>query len=272
VKSNIIDFGDIGTGKSRAIRTLLSEYPDETGKIHKGAGLKVHLLACEPGWEATNGDLTCDLGFHVHQVLPANPSWKVKIAWLEKISNMSAEDVKKMPIPSSIRNGYRQFMELHVACLNFTCHRCGEDLGGTDDWGEDIAFVNDGLTGITKMATHNAVGPKPTLTWPEIDLVAHSIEDYVNKCCAAKCTYLLIAHWDRVVNQIEGGTEITINTIGNKLAPRLLLDTFDEIILSERSGNIYTWNLADDKVRQKARRLEYKAGLRPDFSQIFRDT
>lgn len=269
MKSNIINFGDIGTGKSRATRTLLAEYPDETGKIHKGAGLKVHFLACEPGWEATNGDLTCEMGFHVHQVLPANPSWKVKMEWLEKTSNMSAEEIKKLDLPVSVRNGYRQFMDLHVACIKFKCMRCDEEFGCVDDWGEDIAFVNDGLTGITTMATQFAVGPKPTLSWPEIDRVGHSIEDYVKKCCALKCTYVLVAHWDRGANQVEGGSEITIHTIGQKLAPRLLMDTFDEIILSVRNVNTYTWNLADDKVRQKARRLEYKAGLRPDYAQIF---
>jgi hypothetical protein len=270
LKANIINFGDIGTGKSYANRTLLAEYPDKEGKIHKGAGLKVYNLACEPGWSATNGDLTCEMGFHVHQVLPANPSWQVKIAWLEKISNMSAEDIKKMSIPDSIRKGYRQFMDLHVTCSKFICDRCGEDLGNSEDWGEDIAYVNDGLTGITTMAGQYAVGPKPTLTWPEIDQIGHMIEDYVKKCCALKCTYILVAHWDRAPNQVEGGSEITIHTIGQKLAPRLLLDTFDEIILSERNGpSTYTWNLADDKVRQKARRLEYKAGLRPDYAQIF---
>lgn len=270
MKANIVELGPIGTGKTYAVRTLLAEYPDGFGKIHKGAGLNVHLLACEPGWEATNGDLTCEMGFHVHQVLPANPDWDVSLRWLVKISNMSAEEIKKMPIPASIRTGYHQFMDLYKACIKFECVRCGKDFGSVDDWGEDIALVADGLTGISKMAIHFTVGPKPTLTWPEVDAAQHHVEGFINKCVSLRCTFLLIAHWAREPGQVEGGTNITVHTIGQKLASRLLLDTFDEIILAERNGNTYTWNLADERVDQKARRLEYKAGLRPDFSQIFR--
>ncbi len=210
------------------------------------------------------------MNFHVAEVLPANPEWKVNIAWLEKISNMGSEEIKKMNIPSSIRNGYHQFMDLYKTCVTFKCVRCGEDLGCVDDWDDSVAFVNDGLTGISKMASHFAVGPKPTLTWGEIDAAQHHVEGYVNKCCALSCTYVLIAHWAREPSQVEGGTSITVHTIGQKLAGRILLDTFDEIILAERNGNTYTWNLNDDRVDQKARRLPYKAGLQPDFSQIFR--
>ncbi len=270
MKTNTINFGDIGVGKSWCTRTLLRNYPDEAGNIREGAGLDVYFHACEPGWEATNGDLTCEMGFHVHQTLPANPPWDVRIAWLDKISNMSADEIKAMKLPNSIRLGYRQFMDLHVASVNFTCIRCEKDLGCIDDWSENVAYINDGLTGITKMARHFAVGPKPTLTWPEIDIVGQLIEDYVDKCCASKCSYVLIAHWAREPKQVEGGTEITVHTIGQKLAPRLLYDTFDEIILSERNGNVYTWNLADNRVRQKVRRLEYKSGLPQDFRQVFR--
>lgn len=262
--------GPIGTGKSRVARTLLKEYPDENGKMHKGAGFEnVNLLACEPGWQATNGDLTCEMGFHVAEVLPANPDWTVGLRWLEKISNMSAEEIKKMPIPASIRTGYHQFMDLYKTCVSFVCMRCGKELGSVDDWGQDTALITDGLTGISKMAIHFTVGPKPTLTWPEVDAAQHHVEGFINKCVALKCTYVLIAHWAREPGQVEGGTNITVHTIGQKLASRLLLDTFDEVILAERNGNTYTWNLADDRVDQKARRLEYKAGLRPDFSQIF---
>jgi hypothetical protein len=270
MKTNTVILGPIGTGKSFAKRTLLAEYPDVNGKIQKGAGLRVMDLACEPGWKATSGDLTCEMGYHVCEVLPANPSWQVNLAWLDKISNMSADSIKKMDIPSSIRSGYRQFMDLYKACINFICINCNENFGCVDDWGEDTALCSDGLTGISKMAVQFTVGPKPTLSWPEIDAAQHHAEGFINKCVSLRCSYVLIAHWAREPGQVEGGTNITVHTIGQKLASRLLLDTFDEVILAERnSANMYTWNLADERVDQKARRLPYKAGLRPDFTQIF---
>jgi hypothetical protein len=270
MKSNIAIIGDIGVGKSHVTRTLLAEYPDWEGKVRKGAGLKnVFQVSCEPGWAATNGDLTCEMGFHVHEVLPANPSWRTMEAWLEKISNMSTEAIKKMELPASIRSGYRQFMDLYTACQAFTCIRCKKEFGCIDDYGEDTAFVNDGLTGISRMAAQFTVGPKPTLTWGETDSAQHHVEDYVHKCVALSCTYILVAHWAKEPNQVESGLSITVNTIGQKLAGRIVLDTFDEIILAERNGNTYTWNMNDERVVQKARRLPYKAGLKPDYSQIF---
>src|SRR6266404_1136438 len=104
MKTNTIVIGPVDTGKTYSTRTLLAEYPDKNGKIHKGAGLKVHSLANEPGWEATNGDLTCDMGFHVNQVLPANPDWEVSLKWLESISGMSAADIEKKTLGASIMN------------------------------------------------------------------------------------------------------------------------------------------------------------------------
>lgn len=270
MKANVVVFGPIGAGKSFSERTLLPEYPDVNGKIKKGAGVGVRLLACDPGWQATNGDLTCEMDFHVHEVLPANPSWSDRIKWLEKIQDKDGgEDIKKMGVPGNIRSAYRQFMDLHVACINFICDVCGKEFGCVEDWKDDVAFVNDGLSGITKMAKHFTVGPKPALTWPDIDAAGHNIEDYIDKCVSLKCTYVLIAHWDREPDKIEGGTTIMLDTIGNKLAPRLI-KVFDEIVLAKRANNKYSWDMADDKVEQKARRLEYKSGLEPDFSQIFR--
>ncbi len=271
MKCNAVVFGPIGSGKSYCIRTLLKEYPDEYGKMHKGAGLNVLSIACEAGWEATNGDLSCEIGYHVCQVLPATPTWEQMIDWIDRTNTMNSEAVKTMTIPGSIKNGYMQWMDLLKACINFKCDRCGTEFGPLDNLDDNYAVVTDGLTGITKMATDVIVGPKPSLTWPDIDRVGHIIEDFVGKFVSFKASYVLIAHWAREPKQVEGGSNITIHTIGQKLAPRLLLDTFDEVILAEREGTKYTWNMAaGDGVDQKARRLEYKAGLPPDFSQIFR--
>jgi hypothetical protein len=270
MKSNIAIFGAVATGKSWVLRTLLPEYPDERGKIRRGAGLEVRLLACDPGWDATNGDLTCEMGFHVREVLPANPSWKARRDWLEKISDLSGEQIKQKAVPASIWKDYKQFMDLEVVCSRYICQRCEKDFGNNEDWDDNVAFVEDGLSGITMMAKHFAAGPKQSLTWPDIDAAGGHIEGHIYKCVSLKCSYILIAHWDREPDKIEGGTSIMFDTIGNKLAPRLL-KPFDEIILAERERDPtrYYWNLARKDVEQKTRRLEYKSGLVPDFSQIF---
>src|SRR6266550_9337876 len=101
MKANIITFGPIGSGKSYGIRTLLAEYPDREKRNHKGAGLKVLFHACEPGWEATNGDLTCEMGFHVHETLPADPDFETSLRWLDSIQGISTEDLIRKSLPGS---------------------------------------------------------------------------------------------------------------------------------------------------------------------------
>jgi len=213
--------GDIGRGKSYSVRTLLKSYPDENGKLREGVGLDVYCLACEPGWSDTNGDLTCEMGFHVAEVLPANPSFDTMKKWLERIQDLDAEQIKKLGVPGSIRKDYRQFMSLYVTSIEFICIRCKKNFGCAEDWDENIAFVNDGLTGISKMAIDFTVGPKNALTWPEYDESQGKVKDWVDKCVSLKCSYILIAHWDREPDQVEGGSTITLHTIGNKLAPKL---------------------------------------------------
>jgi hypothetical protein len=270
MKSNIAIFGPVGSGKTWSLRTLLPEYPNIDGKIRKGAGLQVREIACDPGWSDTNGDLTCEMGFHVKEVLPANPSWKARREWLESISDLSGEEIKKKNVKPSIWKDYKQFMDLEATSAHFVCDRCGTDFGNNEDWDDNVAFVEDGLSGITKMAKHFAAGPKQALTWPDIDAAGGHIEGHIDKCVSLKCSYILISHWDKEPDKIEGGTTITGDTVGNNLAPRLF-KPFSEIILAERElePTRYYWNLARKDVELKTRRLTYRAGLQPDFSQIF---
>ncbi len=276
MKTNTLIFGPIGAGKSYSTRTLLAEYPDHEGKVRKGVGQTVLFHACEPGWEAVNGDLACDMGFHIQETLPADPDYATSLQWLETIQGIGTDDLIRKSMPGSILRDYRQFMDLYRTAINFTCMRCEQEFGNLENLDKDCntTYVNDGLTGISKMAVQFIAGPKPNMSLPEYGRAQHHVEGWVNKQCTLNCSYVLIAHWAREPDPVEGGTNITIHTVGQKLAPRLLLDTFDEVILAERKGHppVYTWNLADDRVDQKGRRLEYRAGLRPDFTQIFRNS
>src|SRR6266566_362007 len=271
MKTNALVTGPIGSGKGWCCRTLLAEYPDADGRIRKGAGLSnVLLSATEPGWEATNGDLTCQMGWHVSQNLPARDSIEEHVKWLEEIETREAEDIQKYKVSSEIRRKYSSsYINLFKQITHFECERCGRDFGDVRLLGEDSAFISDGLTGLTKIGWHFTVGPKPSLTWPQTDTAQHHILNYLETIYGLRCSTVLVAHWSREPREVEGGSIITVDTVGQKLAPKIVRVP-DEIILAVRTENTYTWDLNNPRIDQKARRLPYRNGLEPTFAQIFR--
>jgi hypothetical protein len=119
------------------------------------------------------------------------------------------------------------------------------------------------------MAVHFTVGPKPQLSWPEYDRAQNYLRSYLKKCVALPCTYVLTAHQAREQSEVAGGTILTVDTIGVKLAPKLL-KMFDEIIVTSRSGNKYAWSTDTPGIDLKSRRLPYANNIEPDFAQMWR--
>jgi hypothetical protein len=281
MKSNVILVGPIGTGKDWCCRTLLKEYPDENGRMRRGAGKTVMMLANEPGWDETNGDLTCDMGFHVHQHLPYEAPLDQYLEWLEYIAGRSAADVKEMKLPQAIKLPFAQpWMGMYRVVNGFICDRCKENFGPVTAWDKEgnfigwddsYALMQDGLTGISDMACHYTAGPKPSMSYPEYEAAQTIIRNWIGLCTSFRATYVLIAHMAREPDEVEGGTKITVDTVGKKLAPRVV-KPFGEIIVCRRDVDKYTWNMVDVDnmhVDQKARRLPYKANINPSFVEIF---
>jgi len=268
MKTNTLLLGPIGSGKTYVLRTLLAEYPTPTGATRRGAGLRCGLLALEPGWEATNGDLTCDMGFHVRQHLPARIPWPSAEEWAGRIGTMSMKAVAEMEVPHIIRQDYQQFVGLYRHASHFVCERCEQDFGNVNDWDEDSVFVIDGLSGMSAMAIHLVVGPKPLMSLPQYGSAQTLIENYLKQCVGISASHVLTAHWARELNEVSGGTTITVDTVGVKLAPKILR-LYDEIIVTQREGNKYSWSTDDPRIDLKARRLPYAQNITPDFVNIF---
>src|SRR5690242_2898558 len=95
-KSNILIQGDIGTGKSRSLITLLPTYTDERGKRHTGAGQHVALIGIEPNADASLGEANmCDgpssPGIHYHYIPTLGITWSEYRNWMSVINNMPIE-------------------------------------------------------------------------------------------------------------------------------------------------------------------------------------
>ena len=268
MKANCLVLGPIGCGKSASLRTLLRHYEDYDGRVKPGAGKDVMLLALEPGADATLGAFSCEMGLHVKQHLPATVSWEVMEEWVQRLGVMDMETIAKMAVPAHIRKEFQQFLELYSICNNYKCDRCGQTFGAVDSWDDSRVLAVDGMSGLSDMASQYIVGPKPIRSLPQTGTVQNLIEGFLKKCVSIPATFVLISHWSREQDEIKGGSSITLDTIGVKLAPKVL-KMFDEIIVAQRQGTKFTWSTLEDRIELKARRLPYADNLAPDFTQIF---
>lgn len=269
-KSNILLQGDIGVGKSRALITLLPEYVDEHGTVHRGAGQHVALIGIEPNAEASLGRNMCDHiagGIHYKYIPTMGITWVEYRNWMSIINNMPIE--KALSIDDPNRRKCRQLLDVIDACGDFTCDRCGEDLGDMGEWEEDWTACLDGLTGLTTIAKHLCVGLKPILSRPDYNPVMGAVENFLDLFWGAtKCNTVLLSHVDREVSPHTGVSSITIHTIGQKLAPRLLKKP-DEIITATYDEGQYFWHTELPGTITKTRRMPRGVDLRPDFTQLF---
>jgi hypothetical protein len=267
-RTNALVMGPVQTGKTWGTRTLLREYPDIKGKICKGAGKIVCTVSLEPGWEDTNGDLTCDMGMHLVYIPPLPASWD-ELETITKLVN-TATDIQKVNDPN--RRYYTQLMETYSTLKDYTCQRCGKSFGNCAKLDGHHAVVMDGLTGLSRNAMTAVVGLKPAKTWPEFDAAQQHIENLLRACVSIDASFILIAHVDREVDKETQRTKLMMHTIGQKLAPRLTKDLFSEIILARRDDRgSFFWSTSEPDMDLKARKLPFGDKITPDFRQILSD-
>lgn len=273
-KSNVLIQGDIGTGKSRSLITLLPEYVDESGKTHRGAGQRVALLGIEPNAEASLGEANLcqsadSFGVHYHYIPTMGISWQEYRNWMSIVNNMPIE--KALSIDDPNRKKCRQLLDVIDSCAAFVCDRCGAELGDMGEWGEDWTAALDGLTGLTTIAKHLCVGLKPILSRPDYNPVMGAVENFLELWWGAtKCNTVLLSHVDREVSPHTGLSSITIHTIGQKLAPRLVKKP-DEIITATYDEGQYRWHTELPGTITKCRRMPRGIDFAPDFTQLFKE-
>lgn len=255
LKINALIVGPIGTGKTHSLRTLVED-----------CGKELFVIATEPGIETILGDLPKDK-CHWQYIPQAKTSWQVLIENAEDLNAYALDVLAKRP--SKNKNKYLQFLQVLNALANFTDDRTGEVFGPVDDFGTERAVALDGMSGLSTMAMDLVVGAKPVKTQPEWGAAMDNL-DRLNKKLTAdmQCTFVLISHIDREKDELTGGTSLKVSTLGQKLAPEIP-KPYDEVILSVRSGDKFTWSTTTSGVDLKTRLLPWKEGLPPTFKQLF---
>lgn len=258
-KANVLLEGPIGTGKTVAIGTAIP-FMDH-----------VFILALEPGiktaiekWREWGLDTS---KVHYIYIPQAITDWPTLTEGARKLNQLSMKQAAELPAYD--KHKYQQFLQIYSVCSNFTCDCCDKSWGAVDHWDADALFAIDGLSGMSRMATQFVTGSKPIRTLPEIGAAQDLIRNLLKKLTGdTSCSVVLISHIDRNLDLITGGTNITVDTIGQKLAPSIPKD-FDEVVLTKRVGSTFLWSTDEAGVDLKARRLPYSSELPPTFAQLF---
>lgn len=255
-KFNVLLEGPIGTGKTHSCRTLI-----ENDLVDK-----LFILSVEQGIETVMGDMPKDR-VHWHYIAPSATDFDTMVKNAQIINSSSMEQLQKMTSPS--KREHQQFIDIYKTLSNFKCDRTGEEFGPVDEWGPEYALVIDGLSGVSDMALKLVVGDKPIVSQPEWGVAMKQIRTLLDKCCYdTKSTFVLLAHVTRNRDEVTGGTYITIDTLGQKLAPDIP-KPFDEVILTKREQGAFKWSTEQAMTDLKARILPFSDNLEPNFKQLW---
>ena len=256
---NVALMGPAGTGKTHAIGTLVD------------SGIEVFYLSLESGLESLLGYYS-DSGkpippnLHWHQFKTQVDGFSAMLDAAKKINLMSLDSLAKMADPQ--KSKYDQFVKFLETLSNFPDDRTGQKFGAVDSWGPDRALVIDGLTGLGNIAMALVIGGKPVRNQSDWGIAQGQVEAVLRQLCdGCKCHFILLAHVDREVDPVLGGTKIMMSSLGKALAPKLP-SMFSDIILATRNGNTWTWDTNSALADVKSRNLPLKADNKPDFGPI----
>jgi hypothetical protein len=258
---NIALMGPAGSGKTFSVATLVE------------AGIEVFYVDLETGLEAL-------LGYWKDKNLPipANLHWTrieaPTFGFTDFLSN--AKRILQAPDGAALSNlkdpdkmKHDRYLKLLTVLNDFPDERTGESFGSCQQWDSSKALVIDGLTGMGECVMSVVIGGRPAISQTEWGIAQGELlkllKQLANNC---PCWFVLLAHVEREVDQINGGLKIMMSTLGKALAPKLP-SIFSDVILSVREGEKWSWDTATSTADLKSRNLPIKALQSPDFRPIF---
>lgn len=258
---NVLLEGPTGTGKTHAIGTLVD------------TGVEVFYFALESGIESLRGYYTDrgkpippNLHWNVLDMTPKGGGFADMLRAAKDIGDMTQDSLYK--VQDFDRGQRNHFWNMLSVLANFKDQRTGESFGGVDTWGPNRALVIDGLTGVGKCALSMVVGTKPVKSQADWGIAQDQVENILRRLCdMCKCHFILLSHIEREVDQVMGGTKITVSSLGKALPPKIP-PMFSDVILSVRTGTVWTWSTANSLCDLKTRNLPIAENLPPTFQQI----
>lgn len=257
---NVLIEGPTGTGKTYSLGTLVD------------AGLELHYMNFEAGKESLLG-YWADKGkpvpsnVHFHTVKPAKASWTEMADAAKSVNTLPYDLLKKQLDPN--RSKYDQF-EQFLRSFNKPTDDSGAVFPPVDEWGTDRVLAVDGLTGLGVAALAAVVGGKVDRDQKDWGLAQSLVENTLRRLCdACRCHFVLLSHVEKEPDPLGGPPQITVSTLGQKLAPKIP-PMFSDVALAVRLVRDFSWSTIAAGADLKARNLPWADKLPQDFGSIIK--
>ena len=252
--------GVAGSGKTTSLTSFLK------------AGLSLRMVATEPTAPSRVLDECRKRGISASRfdwqiVSPSPPGWDALKKSAAIVGSMNLKDIANLS-QGIAKPDTQQWMRFLNAISSFTSDRTGEVLGDATEWNDSTAFVIDGLTGVNFMSRALTIGLKPNPAPGEWGVMQNNILDVVRKLATdCRCYFVLIAHVERELNEITGGSNLTVSTLGAKLAPKIP-PWFTSVVLAKKLEDKFFWSTAETGVETKNGDLPLSRELEPSFEPL----
>ena len=249
---NVLLMGMPGTGKTHALRTLVD------------AGKEVFVLFTEPGMEVLS-DTDPDQ-VHWHYVTPTSGSLNDMLDKLKEANRLPWDTIQKLV--DTKKKSYDSAVRMLETLVDFPCDRTKKKFGNVGSWGPDKALVIDSLSGLNHAAMNLIVGGALSPTQPQWGAAMKTELNLINQMCFdSECVFVMTAHLDRLIDEVNGGMIIQVKALGNKNAPEIPKN-FSDVILCKREKGKFRWATEARGCDLKARNVPWSDDLEPSFKPL----
>lgn len=256
----VLLMGESGTGKTHALRTLM----DDPGLTD------VFVVFTEPGMEIL-ADLPHDNpngpNYHWAYVRPTAVGTNTLLSKAERMSRLTWDAMQKKtddPDKEKYDAGVRLLRTLNQP----VCEECGATFEDVTEWKNDKVIAVDSLSGINSAAMQLVAGGAIAKSQPQWGAAMDTEMQIINQLCYdTGAHFVLTAHIDKQVDEINGGQVVSVNALGRKNAPEIPKN-FSDVVLTYREQDKFYWSTTSPNVSTKARNLPFSTSITPGFRQI----
>ncbi len=252
---NILLMGMPGSGKTHSLRTLLD------------AGKEVFVLFTEPGMEVLAD--TDPNRMHWHYVKPTSGSLSDMLSKLEEVNRLPWASTQQAV--DSNKKSYTAAVDMLKCLVDFPCDRTNKSFGNIGNWGPDRVLVIDSLSGVNHAMMQLIVGGGLGITMPMWGAAMKAELNLINQLCFdSECIFILTAHLEKLIDEVNGGMTIQANALGKKNAPEIPKN-FSDVILCKREKGKFIWATEASGADLKARNVPWAKELKPSFVPLLKE-
>lgn len=249
--AKVLLLGATGAGKTHSLRTLVD------------VGITPFIIFTEAHGINIVTDIPCPK-LHYAYIPPTSGSWNQIINRAKLATSISWNALKEQIIDPD-KSQYTGYLDVVTQLFNFKCQRCGENFGDVSTWSIDRAICVDSFSGINTMAMQMFTGESIAKSQPQWGAAMKAELVLSDKLCFdTRAHYVLIAHVERQMDEVYGGTHIVPMCLGRKVAPDLPKN-FSDVIHVLRKEKTFTWSTITPNADLKANNVAWSDKLPPSF-------